>query len=151
MSHNNTTCRSSSHMAFPSTKKFCVLTFHTTKTETVFRWEFYKKYGKNLSAIHSTHAMVMCHTVHTNLVLMKQVLKRCSKPLLVVPTDPVISHTLLCGEPLQLQLLQHITEDDKHCFCCRMLDRIIDDKIYLTRTSSNEETFHMSSSINEQL
>jgi hypothetical protein len=84
--------------------------------------------------------------VHTHLVLMKQLLKRCSKPLLVVPTDPVmlmvknlISHTLLCGEPLQLQLLQHITEDDKHWFCCRMLDRITDDKIYLTRTSLGDK------------
>jgi hypothetical protein len=41
--------------------------------------------------------------VHKHLALMKQVLKRCSKPLFVVPTDPVmlivknlISHKLLC-------------------------------------------------------
>lgn len=163
MRHNNTTCRSSLHVAFPPMKKFCVLTFHTRKTEAVFQWEFHKKYGENLSAIHSIHAMVrrnwlhVSHSPHTpsvneaNTEDMQQAFTCSSNRSCHADGQELISHTLLCGEPLQLQLLQHITEDDKHCFCCKMLDRITDDKIYLMRTSLSEETFHMSSSINDQL
>jgi hypothetical protein len=133
MSHNNTTCRSSSHMALPPMKKFCVLTFQQQKLRPCSSGNSTKSMGKPTSYTIRTcngekkhlQKLAACATikVHTHLVLMKQILKGCSKPLFVVPTDPVmlmvknlISHTLLCGESLQLQLLQHITEDDKHWF-----------------------------------
>ena len=97
-------------------------------------------------------------TVHAHLVLMKQLLNRCSKPLFVVPTDPVmlmvknlISHKQLCGESLQLQLLQHITEYDKYLLnFCGMLDRSSNDKTHLTKICcSDETTVYTFSSINE--
>jgi hypothetical protein len=97
-------------------------------------------------------------TVHAHLVLMKQLLNRCSKPLTVVPTDPVmlmvknlISHKQLCGEWLQLQLLQHITEYDKYLLnFCGMLDRSFHDKNPSNQDFySYETTVYTSTSINE--
>lgn len=80
-------------------------------------------------------------TVHAHLVFMKQILNRCSKPLSVVPTDPVMlmvkkltCHKKLYGEWPQLQLLQHITEYDKYLMnFCGMLDRSFQVKTHLTR------------------